>query len=250
MTPDARSVVYTYWTEQANLYVIEASNPMAMIGRGAGNSLGESDLTGCTGQEYDVIQEEQEKAMRKLLFTGFAAAALLLGPEVGLACGDKFRGSGPRDALGRVPPGEVPRVDPDLHESGLEHAGGCQAVQAGANIESGRPQASSRRERRRPRAGLARASTTSSWRTIADTPSVQKDARWEASKPSVVPVLYKPTPAELAAVEKKYGCLIAPARAAARSSCRCSIRRCRVGPRASAPAVRRGPSASRAGESP
>lgn len=46
---------------------------------------------------------------------------------------------------------------------------------------------------------------------LRDTPDVQKDAASAASKPSVVPVLYKPTPTELAAVEKKYGCLVAPA---------------------------------------
>jgi hypothetical protein len=46
---------------------------------------------------------------------------------------------------------------------------------------------------------------------IADSPGVQKESASAASKPLVVPVLYKPTPAELAAVEKKYGCLIAPA---------------------------------------
>ena len=46
---------------------------------------------------------------------------------------------------------------------------------------------------------------------IADSPNVQKVAASAASKPIVVPVLYKPTPTELAAVEKKYGCLIAPA---------------------------------------
>jgi hypothetical protein len=46
---------------------------------------------------------------------------------------------------------------------------------------------------------------------IADSAGLQKDAASAVSKPSVVPVLYKPTPEELAAVEKKYGCLIAPA---------------------------------------
>ncbi|HEY3122533.1 MAG TPA: hypothetical protein VGK70_00550 [Thermoanaerobaculia bacterium] len=45
---------------------------------------------------------------------------------------------------------------------------------------------------------------------VADSARVQERAASSLSKPLVVPVLYKPAPAELAAAEKKYGCLIAP----------------------------------------
>jgi hypothetical protein len=41
---------------------------------------------------------------------------------------------------------------------------------------------------------------------IADSPSLEKDVASEPSKPLVVPVLYEPSSAELAAAKKEYGC--------------------------------------------
>ena len=46
---------------------------------------------------------------------------------------------------------------------------------------------------------------------LSDCPDVSRNAASATSKPMVVPVLYKPSPEELSNVEKKYGCLIAPA---------------------------------------
>jgi hypothetical protein len=46
---------------------------------------------------------------------------------------------------------------------------------------------------------------------IGDGAEAQNRATSASLKPTVIPVLYKPTPADLEGVEKKYGCLIAPA---------------------------------------
>lgn len=148
--------------------------------------------------------------MRKLLFTGYAAAALLLGPEVGLACGDKFVVLGRGMRFGRVLPAKYPAsiliyMNPASNmpaaakqfklEQTLKAAGHKpRVVESATDLEQ----------------ALASGKYDIVLADIADTPGIQKDATAGASKPSVVPVLYKPTPAELAAVEKKYGCLIAP----------------------------------------
>jgi hypothetical protein len=148
--------------------------------------------------------------MKKLFLAGISAA-LLLGPEVGLACGDKFVVLGRGVRFGRAFASKYPAsiliyMNPASHmsaaarefklEKTLKAAGHkTRVVESSADLEQ----------------ALASGKYDIVLADIADSPGVQKDAASAASKPSVVPVLYKPTPEELAAVEKKYGCLIAPA---------------------------------------
>jgi len=146
--------------------------------------------------------------MKKRLFAGLAAALLLGPPEALLACGDKFVVMG---RVVRISPAKYPALiliyaNPASHmpaamkefrlESALKLAGHkSKIVDNPAELEQ----------------ALASGKYDIVLAELSDSPAVQKEAAAAASKPLVVPVLYKPTPNELAAVEKKYGCLIAPA---------------------------------------
>jgi hypothetical protein len=156
-----------------------------------------------------VTQEYQgENAMKKLLFTALAAAALVLGPSAVLGCGDKFvvLGRGVRFFATKYPATILIYVNPSSHMP--------------AAMKEFRLEATLKRAGHKPKivessTDLGQALTSGRYDIVladlSDSPAVQKDASAAASKPLVVPVLYKPTPDELAAVEKKYGCLIAPA---------------------------------------
>jgi hypothetical protein len=146
--------------------------------------------------------------MKKLLFTGIAAAALALGPVAVLACGDKFvvLGRTGRFFVTKYPAAILIYVNPGSHmpaamkefrlEATLKRAGHKpKTVDSSADLEQ----------------ALSSGKYDLVLADLSDCPGVEKDAVSAVSKPLVVPVLYKPTPDELAAVEKKYGCLIAPA---------------------------------------
>jgi hypothetical protein len=146
--------------------------------------------------------------MKKLMFAGLAAAALVLGPAAVLACGDKFvvLGRGVRFFITKYPATILIYVNPSSHMP--------------AAMKEFRLEATLKRAGHKPKivgssADLEQALTTGKYDVVladlSDSPAVQKDAASATSKPLVVPVLYKPTPEELAAVEKQYGCLIAPA---------------------------------------
>jgi hypothetical protein len=146
--------------------------------------------------------------MKKLLFTGIAAAALVLGPAAVLACGDKFvvLGRAGRFFVTKYPATILIYVNP--------------ASRMPAAMKDFRLEATLKKAGHKPKtvdsaADLEQALVSGKYDLVladlSDCPSVQKDAAAAASKPLVVPVLYKPAPEELAAVEKKYGCLIAPA---------------------------------------
>jgi hypothetical protein len=47
---------------------------------------------------------------------------------------------------------------------------------------------------------------------LADVPMLRKQCSSSASKPAVLPLLYKPTAAELAAAEKEANCLVRPSK--------------------------------------
>jgi CheY-like chemotaxis protein len=145
------------------------------------------------------------------LLLAFAAFVFLGGSAAVLGCGDKFVVLGRGMRLGRASPAKFPGavliyVNPASHmpaamkefrlEATIKGAGHkTRVVESGADLEQ----------------ALASGKYDIVLADIADSPGVQKGAAIAASKPSVIPVLYKPTPAELAEVEKKYGCLIAPA---------------------------------------
>ncbi len=150
--------------------------------------------------------------MRKMPFLLALAVVVFLGgaPAV-LGCGDKFVVLGRGMRFGRASAAKFPGAvliyaNPASHmpaamkefrlETTLKAAGHkTRVVDSSADLEQ----------------ALASSKYDIVLADIADSPGVQKESASAASKPLVVPVLYKPTPSELAAVEKKYGCLIAPA---------------------------------------
>jgi hypothetical protein len=146
--------------------------------------------------------------MKKLLFAGLAVAALVLGPAAVLACGDKFvvLGRTARFFATKYPASILIYVNPASH---------MPAAMKEFRLEATLKKAGHKPKTVESSADLEQAMATGKYDIVladlSDSSGVQKDAASAASKPLVVPVLYKPTPEELAAVEKKYGCLIAPA---------------------------------------
>jgi DNA-binding NtrC family response regulator len=47
---------------------------------------------------------------------------------------------------------------------------------------------------------------------VVDVPNLRKQCGASASRPAVLPLLYKPTPAELSAAEKEANCLVRPSK--------------------------------------
>jgi hypothetical protein len=146
--------------------------------------------------------------MKKLLFAGLTVAALVLGPAAVLACGDKFvvLGRAGRFFVTKYPATILIYVNPASHmpaamkdfrlEATLKKAGHKpKTVDSSADLEQ----------------ALASGKYDLVLADLSDCPDVSRDAASTTGKPMVVPVLYKPTPEELSSVEKKYGCLIAPA---------------------------------------
>jgi hypothetical protein len=144
--------------------------------------------------------------MRKLLLVaGFAAAALAMSADA-LPCGDKLvvvgRGR-PRRVKGAQaaailvfadPSGVLPAaLDEGSLRKDLEHAG--------HRIRS----VTTRDE-------LASALGTGTYDLLLtdyrSAAAVEKDARAAASRPTVLPTLYKPSSADLAAAEKQYHCVV------------------------------------------
>ena len=106
---------------------------------------------------------------------------------------------------------EVPVDHPDLHESLLPRArGGHKEFRLEATLKA----AGTRPRSSRVRADLEQALASGKYDLVlADSSTCRSFQRRPArrrSKPVVVPVLYNPTPDELATSEKKYNCLSAP----------------------------------------
>ena len=150
--------------------------------------------------------------MRKLpLPLALAAVVFLSGAPAVLGCGDKFVVLGRGVRFGRAFAAKFPA-------SVLIYANPASHMPAAAKefrLEATLKAAGHKTRVVESSADLEQALTSGKYDIVladlADSPGVQKNAASAASKPMVIPVLYKPTPTELAAVEKTYGCLIAPA---------------------------------------
>ena len=150
--------------------------------------------------------------MRKMpLLLALAAVLFLSGAPASLGCGDKFVVLGRGMRFGRASAAKFPGavliyVNPASH---------MPAAMKEFRLETTIKAAGHKTHVVESAADLEQALTSRKYdivlADIADSPDIQKGTANAASRPSVIPVLYKPTPAELAAVEKKYGCLIAPA---------------------------------------
>lgn len=142
------------------------------------------------------------------------AAAIFVGALVSLpgvvsGCGDKFVliGGGARVMRSKYPSrvlvfmnptSRVPAAEKEFHvEATLTAAGHkTKVVESQAEVEK----------------ALDSGKYDLVLADVADAPKLRQRCEASASKPAVLPLLYKPTPEELAAAEKEANCLVRPSK--------------------------------------
>jgi hypothetical protein len=143
---------------------------------------------------------------------GLAAAvagALVLAPGPAAGCGDKFVlvGGGARVNRSKFPSrvlvfmnpsSRVPAAEKEFHIEATLTAAGHKAtvVESEAAFEK----------------AIASGGYDVVLADVADAPGARQRAGTSASKPAVLPLLYKPTAEELAAAEKEASCLVRPSK--------------------------------------
>lgn len=144
---------------------------------------------------------------RKVLGFAVLAAALLLGSAVAAACGDKFviLGRGMRTEMGRSrnpatilvfnnPSSRLPAADREYGLATTLKSAGHKPLVLQDRVQ------------------LEEALLTRGYDLVladfSDTPALEQAARKGSPDTVVIPVLYKPTGAELADAERHYGCVL------------------------------------------
>ncbi|HJW14495.1 MAG TPA: hypothetical protein VJ776_07355 [Thermoanaerobaculia bacterium] len=146
---------------------------------------------------------------RVLVIAAAVAGALTLGGGIAFGCGDKFVliGGGARVMRSKYPSrvlvfmnpaSRVPAAEKEFHVEATLTAAGHKAkvVESEAEVEKALESG---------KYDLVLADTT-------DVPELRKRCGAAASKPAVLPLLYKPTAQELAAAEKEANCLVRPSK--------------------------------------
>jgi len=146
---------------------------------------------------------------RVLVIAAAVAGALTLGGGIAFGCGDKFVliGGGARVMRSKFPSrvlvfmnpaSRVPAAEKEFHVEATLTAAGHKAkvVESQAEVEKALESG---------KYDLVLADT-------ADVPELRKRCGSTASKPAVLPLLYKPTAEELAAAEKEANCLVRPSK--------------------------------------
>ncbi len=144
------------------------------------------------------------------------AAAIFVGALVSLqgvasGCGDKFvlLGGGARVNRSKYPSrvlvfmnpaSRVPAAEKEFHVEATLTAAGHKAKVVESEAEV--------------RKALESGKYDLVLADVADAPGLRKQCGAIASKPSVLPLLYKPTPEELSAAEKEANCLVRPSKKA------------------------------------
>ena len=148
--------------------------------------------------------------MRRLPFLATVIVGMLvLGRGAAAGCGDKFVLIGGAARVNRSkfpsrvlvfmnPASRVPAAEKEFHVEATLTAAGHKAkvVESEAEVE---------KELQSGKYDLVLAD-------IADVANLRRQCGASASKPAVLPLLYKPTAAELAAAEKEANCLVRPSR--------------------------------------
>jgi hypothetical protein len=148
--------------------------------------------------------------MKRLpLLATMVVGMIALGPRMAAGCGDKFvmisggsrvnRSKFPSRVLVFMNPGSrIPAAEKEFHVEATLTAAGHKAkvVESEAEVEK----------------ALDSGSYDIVLADSADVPGLQKKCGASASKPAVLPLLYKPTAAELSAAEKEANCLVRPSR--------------------------------------
>src|SRR5262245_9961924 len=148
---------------------------------------------------------------RALVIFGLAAGVLAVAQGVASGCGDKFVliGGGARVMRSKYPSrvlvfmnpaSRVPAAEKEFHVEATLTAAGHKAkvVESKAEVEKARDTGKS---------DLVLAD-------VADAPELRQRCQSSASKPAVLPLLYKPSPEEIAAAEKEANCLVRPSKKA------------------------------------
>jgi hypothetical protein len=160
-------------------------------------------------QETREGESSMSRHERAFAIAATVAGALVLGSGMAAGCGDKFVliGGGARINRSKFPSrvlvymnpnSRIPAAEKQFHVEAMLTAAGHKAklVESPAEvrkaIESGQYD-------------LVLADVT-------DVPELRKEAGTSASKPSILPLLYKPTPAEISAAEKEASCAVHPAK--------------------------------------
>jgi DNA-binding NtrC family response regulator len=145
--------------------------------------------------------------MKKLMLAaGFAAAALAMGGDT-FACGDKLvivgRGMRPRRVKGSVPASILVFADPK---------GSMPAAMEEGHLRQDLEKAGHRVRSVGSREELDSALGTGSYDLVftdfKTAPAIETEARGAASKPTVLPTLFNPSDADLAAATKEYHCVV------------------------------------------
>jgi hypothetical protein len=148
--------------------------------------------------------------MKRLpLLAAIVAGVLVLGPAVAAGCGDKFVliGGGARVNRSKFPsrvlvfmnPGSrIPAAEKEFHVEATLAAAGHKpkVVESDAEVER----------------ALESGGYDVVLADLADVPALKAKCGASASKPAVLPLLYKPTAEELAAAEKEANCLVRPSK--------------------------------------
>jgi hypothetical protein len=146
---------------------------------------------------------------RVLVIAATVAATLALGGGVAAGCGDKFVLVGGAARINRSkfpsrvlvfmnPASRVPAAEKEFHvEATLTAAGHkTKVVESEAEVQK----------------ALEAGKYDLVLADVADVPALRQQCAASASKPAVLPLLYKPTAAELSAAEKEANCLVRPSK--------------------------------------
>lgn len=146
---------------------------------------------------------------RAFVIVGAVTGALILGQGLAAGCGDKFVLIGGAARVNRSkfpsrvlvfmnPASRVPAAEKEFHVEATLTAAGHKAKVAESQAE------------------VEKALETGKYDLVladpADVPSLRQRCGTVASKPAVLPLLYKPTAAELSAAEKEANCLVRPSK--------------------------------------
>jgi len=146
---------------------------------------------------------------RLLMIAAAAAGALALGQGVAAGCGDKFVLVGGASRVNRSkfpsrvlvfmnPASRVPAAEKEFHVEATLTAAGHKAriVESEAEVEK----------------AIESGKYDLVLADVTDVADLRKRCGASASKPAVLPLLYKPTAAELSAAEKEANCLVRPSK--------------------------------------
>jgi hypothetical protein len=146
---------------------------------------------------------------RVLAIAATVAGVLALGQGVAAGCGDKFVLIGGAARVNRSkfpsrvlvfmnPASRVPAAEKEFHVEATLTAAGHKAKVVESEAE------------------VQKAIETGKYdlvlADVADVPELRKQCGASASKPAVLPLLYKPTAAELSTAEKEANCLVRPSK--------------------------------------